>query len=419
MILVTGGCGFIGARFVLHWLAGEPVPLYGDGFAVRDCLHVDDHVAALVAVLEHAAPGQSYHVAGHQTMTNLASIERPVEAFRVETRDRPGHDRRQAMDDSKVRSRTGAPRASLRVLLLGGHGRLGSAIAARFGPQSRALADGRIELLAPARRELALDPKSPAEAATRWYARWRPDVVVNCIALSDVDRCAREPVSAAQLNAALPAALARAAARSGARLIHFSTDYVFDGTLRRPYREDDAPGPLSVYGATKLDGERAIADAGCRHWIFRISWLYGAAQSNLSAMLLEPASAGRTIRLANDRLGVPNPVQLLAQEVTDCVARDVLPGAAPPLAPSGLYHLSCHGATSWYDFGVALVREAIRTGRLAAARAPKLEGFAEATLARPAQRPAYSALDPSRYESSFGRVMPHWEAAIAAALGRQ
>ena len=310
----------------------------------------------------------------------------------------------------------GAPPASLRVLLLGRRAAPGARPAGRRGPLPRPPAAGRGERPAPPRRELPLRPKAPAEAATHWFARWRPDVVVNCIALTDVDRCEREPALATQLNAALPAALARAAAVNGARLIHFSTDYVFDGALRRPYREDDAPNPLSVYGATKLDGDRAIADAGCRHWIFRISWLYGAPRRNVSAMLLERAGAGGTIRLANDRLGVPNPVQLVAREVADCIAREAAIAGLDALAPSGLYHLSARGATSWYDFGVAFVREAIRAGRLATAQAPHLEGFAETALARPAKRPLYSALDPSRYEQVFGRTMPGWEQAIALAL---
>ncbi len=99
-------------------------------------------------------------------------------------------------------------------------------------------------------------------------------------------------------------------------MIHFSTDFVFDGALRRPYREDDAPRPLSVYGESKLAGEREIADTACQHWIFRVSWLYGAPARNLAADLLDPSNAGRVIRLATDRFGVPNPVQLLAAEVT-------------------------------------------------------------------------------------------------------
>ena len=273
-----------------------------------------------------------------------------------------------------------------------------------------------IDLVAPPRATLALDLAAPDAAVARWFGQWRPDVVVNCIALGDVDRCETEPALAQQVNTALPAALARASARSGVRLIHFSSDFVFDGALRRPYREDDAARPLSVYGHSKLAGERAIADAACRHWIFRVSWLYGAPRGNLAADLLDPASAGRVFRLATDRLGMPNPVQLLATEVAACIARDGQHAANGASPAAGLYHLSCHGATNWYAFGLAFVREAIRAGRLAADRAPRIEGIEEATLARPARRPAWSALDSTRYEQRFGRVMPDWEAAIALSL---
>lgn len=297
--------------------------------------------------------------------------------------------------------------AAARVLLLGARGRLGAAIASRARPVAA-------ELTTPSREALALDPNDPGSCVDRWFENWRPDTVVNCIALGDVDRCETDPALARQLNASLPAALARACARSGARLIHFSTDFVFDGALRRPYREDDAAHPLSVYGESKLAGERAIAEAACPHWVFRVSWLYGAASRNLAADLLDPANAGRAFRLATDRFGVPNPVQLLAAEVACCIARDGAAGDPPPA--SGIYHLSCHGATTWHAFGLAFVREAIRAGRLAADRAPRIEGIEEASLGRPARRPAWSALDPSCYERSFERSLPTWEAAIALAL---
>lgn len=305
-----------------------------------------------------------------------------------------------------------------RVLLLGATGRLGGAIAtafARHWPPGPA-AHGAATLLAPSREMLALDAASPASSVARWFAEWAPDVVLNCIAISDVDRCEREPVLAQRVNAALPAALARASARAGTRLIHFSSDFVFDGALRRPYREDDAAHPLSVYGETKLEGEHAIADAACRHWVFRVSWLYGAPSRNLAADLLDPANAGRTFRLASDRWGVPNPVQLLADEVAACIVRDRTGASNGDPPPSGLYHLSCRGATTWHAFGLAFVREAVRAGRLAAGRAPRIEEIEEATLARPARRPPWSALDPGRYERCFGRTMPDWEAAIACSL---
>ena len=303
----------------------------------------------------------------------------------------------------------GADRAPARVLLLGAHGRLGGALA-------QALARAGFDVIAPSRQALALDPLAPDAAVERQLAQARPAFVVNGIAISDVDRCEREPTLARSINVALPAALARAAGPAGARLIHFSSDFVFDGALRRPYREDDAAHPLSVYGRTKLDGERAIAQTGCRHWIFRVSWLYGAPHRNLAADLLDPINAGRVFRLASDRVGVPNPVQLLAAEVAACLARERDAARDATAVPSGVYHLSCHGATTWYAFGHAFLRAAIRAGRLRADRAPRIEAIEEATLARPAPRPPWSALDAARYERCFGRAMPGWEEAIATAL---
>lgn len=308
-----------------------------------------------------------------------------------------------------------------RVLLLGAGGRLGTAVAAALtsGPPGP-LAPIRLAL--PSRSELALDPRRPHEAAARWFERWQPALVVNCIAESDVDRCEREPVHARQLNTALPAALAREARRRDARMIHFSSDFVFDGALRRPYLETDAARPISTYGHTKVESERAIRDEGCEHWVFRVSWLYGAPRGNLAADLLAQSSAGRKFRLANDRCGVPNPVQLLATEIAGCVAHAARISAMPDRirqgdAPeSGVYHLSCHGVTTWYEFGVAFVEDAIRCGLLRAADAPRLEAIAEAALQRSARRPVWSALDPRHYERCFVRTMPDWRAAIRHAL---
>jgi len=301
-------------------------------------------------------------------------------------------------------------RRAPRILLLGAGGRLGAAMAAAL--RAPGLAPDLV-LHAPSRTELALDPARPA-ALRRCLDACAPTVVVNCIAASDVDACERDPALAHALNAALPAQLARAARACDARLIHFSTDYVFDGTLRRPCREDDAARPLSVYGASKLAGEQAIAAADARHWIFRVSWLYGAARANLAERLLDPANAGCTLGLDNDRVGVPNPVQLVAHEVAHCITTQAEEGDTPE---DGLYHLSCRGATTWYAFGRAFLREAVRAGRLAPAHLPRLQPLTEpAADARPARRPAWSPLDPQRYECCFGRSMPRWESAIRWAL---
>ena len=317
-----------------------------------------------------------------------------------------------------------------RVLLLGATGRLGTAIAKAVEPLSQTHSAERpatrehavasalssaIELLAPSRDALALDIEKPLDATERWFETWKPDVVVNCIATSDVDRCEREPLEAMRINAELPGALAKTARRANAHLVHFSTDFVFDGELRRPYREEDPAAPLSIYGESKLRGERAIAAESPSHWIFRISWLYGGSERNLAATLLDPRNAGRTIALAADRIGVPNPVQLLAREVVLAIGR-VRSSREPA---SGVYHLSCRGQTTWHEFGREFVVQAIDAGILSAENAPRIEATNERAANRPARRPPWSVLGPSRYESAFARPLPDWRTAIALALQRE
>lgn len=297
-------------------------------------------------------------------------------------------------------------------MLLGATGRLGSAISSAV--ESIAKRATAIDLLTPSRRALGLDDAKPLAAAERWLETWKPDVVVNCIAMSDVDLCEREPLAAMRMNADLPGALARAAGHRSAHLIHFSTDFVFDGRLRRPYREDDPAVPLSVYGESKLSGEKAIASENASHWIFRISWLYGGGERNIAATLLDPANAGRKLALAADRIGVPNPVQLLAAEIVHAIA--LVESPRPPA--SGAYHLSCHGHTTWHEFGREFVAQAIGAGLIAAESALRIEAMNEEAANRPAKRPGWSVLDPSRYESAFERLLPDWRAAIALALRR-
>lgn len=350
--------------------------------------------------------------------------------------------------------------APLRVLLLGASGRLGQAIADALqtrpvesgfstGPDGSAdpidLADptdpadpfsstdpaspnkpddriGAITLLTPTRAELNVDTGLRlAHRAGRQHdllrqcRRWLepcdgagPDVVINCIAMSDVDRCEQNEAAAMRINAELPAALARAARERQVHLIHFSTDFVFDGALRRPLVETDPAAPLSAYGKSKLAGEQAIAAESGSHWIFRVSWLYGSPRHNLAATLLDPARAGQLVRLADNRIGVPNPVQLIAREVCHALhSTDT---------PDGLYHLSCHGRTSWYEFGREFVTQAIATGRLTPARAPRIVAMDENAARRPARRPPWSVLDPTHYERTFGRKLPSWRDAIAFAL---
>ncbi len=301
-----------------------------------------------------------------------------------------------------------------RLLLLGASGRLGQAL-----HEAWTRTDAGVELIAPSHARLdVLDPT----ALHATIAATRPTAIVNTIAISDVDRCEVDPDAATRFNVAYPRELARAAAAQGAWLVHFSSDYVFDG--RRggdgpPYVESDATLPLSRYGRSKLDGELAIAEACERHLVWRVSWLYGSRQRNLAQHLLEPAHAGTTVRLDGERVGVPNPVSLLADHIAGALAAVLVDGDT---RRAGIYHLSCHGRTTWLDFARRFLDQATALGLLTSDRLPLLRPTGPDEAARPAPRPAYSALDTSRFERTFGASMPAWEEALdgwLAARARQ
>lgn len=300
-------------------------------------------------------------------------------------------------------SAKGLTSATPEVLLLGGSGRLGSALRTRLG--SRAQAPGRATLdLGPA--------SSLAAAAASLLSHHTPTVVVNALAESDVDACERDPEHARRLNADWPAVLARACAARGVPLVHLSTDYVFDGALDRPYRESDAPAPLSVYGHAKLDGERAVLDAHPRAWVLRVSWLWGSPSRNLAAHLLDPAQAGRAVPLSDDRTGTPNAVQWVAAEIADgLLASPAAPatgiGGRADVAP-GVWHVSAAGATTWYRFAQAFVAAAQSAGLFGRHPPPRPEPVAELSRPRPAARPRHSALDAAAWASATGRALPAW-----------
>lgn len=291
-----------------------------------------------------------------------------------------------------------------RLLLLGASGRLGQAL-----HETWSRAGAGVELIAPSHAGLdVLDPAALRAA----IATARPAAIVNTVAISDVDRCELDPAAATRFNVAYPRELARAATAQGAWVVHFSSDYVFDG--RRdgdgpPYVESDPTGPLSRYGRSKLDGELAIAEACDRHLVFRISWLYGSRQRNLAQHLLEPAHAGTEVRLDGDRFGVPNPVPLLADRIANALAAVLVDG---DIRRAGIHHLSCHGCTTWLAFARRFLDQATALGLLASERLPLLRPTASDAPARPAPRPAYSALDATRFERQFDVSLPAWEDAL-------
>lgn len=230
----------------------------------------------------------------------------------------------------------------------------------------------------------------------------RPAIVVNAAAYTAVDLAEDQRDEAFALNATAPGVLAEEAKRIGALLVHYSTDYVFDGNAREPYTEDATPSPLSVYGESKLQGERNIAATGAQALVLRTSWVYGLRGRNFLLTMRRLAAERDELRIVNDQVGIPNWSRALAR----ATAR-VLKRGRPALADdAGLYHLACGGQASWYEFACAFLDE----------RRVRLLPIATGAYPTPARRPAYGVLDTARFRRAFGFSLPHWRDALADCL---
>jgi dTDP-4-dehydrorhamnose reductase len=239
----------------------------------------------------------------------------------------------------------------------------------------------------------------------------RPDVVVNAAAHTAVDKAESEPELARQLNALAPGAVATAARDVGALMVHYSTDYVFDGSGDRPWLEDDAKGPLSVYGATKLEGERLIAQANPRHLIFRTSWVYAARGGNFAKTMLRLAAEREKLTVISDQIGAPTGADLLA-DVTAHAIRSV------HLTPAlyGLYHLVAAGETSWHGYASYVVEHARKSGHVVKVAPHAIEPVPTTAFPTPARRPKNSRLDTRKFQTSFQLRLPHWQQGVARML---
>jgi dTDP-4-dehydrorhamnose reductase len=278
------------------------------------------------------------------------------------------------------------------ILVTGAAGQLGFELVRRLAAHGDVVAADR------ARLDLA-DPDAVV-AAVRGT---RPALIVNAAAYTAVDLAEKEAELAAAVNARAPGILAEEAKRAGAVLIHYSTDYVFDGARTTPYTENAATSPQNVYGATKLDGERAIAAIGGAALVFRTSWVYGRRGRNFLRTIERLAAERDELRIVADQVGVPNWCRTLA-EATERVVAAGLPSLAER---KGLYHLSSAGRASWYDFGKAIVGPAPR---------PRIVPITTAEYPLPARRPAYAVLDTSRFETTFGFALPEWREELARCL---
>ncbi|MET4616572.1 dTDP-4-dehydrorhamnose reductase [Stenotrophomonas sp. 2619] len=293
----------------------------------------------------------------------------------------------------------------MNVLLFGGNGQVGQALLRTLAP---------LGTLVATTRSGALPDGSPCEVADfddpaslpGLLDRIGPGVVVNAAAYTAVDRAEGDPDAAWRANAEAPDMIARWCAAAGVPLLHYSTDYVFDGTATRPYREDDPTAPLGVYGASKLAGEQAIRAAGGRHLIFRTAWVYAAHGANFLRTMLRVGAERDVLRVVADQIGTPTPAALIAD-----VSAHIL---QQRLTLSGTYHLTATGATSWHGFAEAIFAEAVARGILP--RAPRVEAITTAEYPTAARRPAYSCLDVRRLQSDSGLLLPAWQDGLAGVM---
>ena len=239
-----------------------------------------------------------------------------------------------------------------------------------------------------------------------------PRLIVNAAAYTAVDRAEEETHSAEILNAAVPRVLAEEAERAGSALVHYSTDYVFAGDSARPYREDDTTGPINCYGATKLLGEQAIEATGAAALIFRTSWVYSTRGRNFLLTVKRLAAQQDRLRIVDDQMGSPTWARAIADATAHILTRGWPDITGYCAAHRGIYHLSCAGSTSWWQFATRIV-ERLYSGqdRTIIVEAIKTEDYPTA-----ARRPVYSVLDCQRLTREFAIHMPAWEHALALAL---
>lgn len=289
----------------------------------------------------------------------------------------------------------------MKILLLGKDGQVGWELQRALAPLGEMVACGHGEA-----------DFENLDALRKLVRGESPHIIVNAAAYTAVDKAESEPERAHKINAEAVGLLAEECKRLNAWLIHYSTDYVFDGTKPGFYTEDDAPNPASVYGRTKLQGEQAIRDSGCQHLIFRTSWVYAALGANFAKTMLRLAKERDELKVVSDQHGAPTSAELIADVTALCLYRlqnDPLLAATA----SGTYHLVAAGETSWHGYAQCLIAEGNRLNMSLRITADKILPITTSEYPLPAKRPANSRLGTAKLQKTFGVVLPDWKVGVA------
>jgi dTDP-4-dehydrorhamnose reductase len=302
----------------------------------------------------------------------------------------------------------------VKILLLGANGQVGFELARSLAPLGElhcATRDGF--RLGKIKCHIA-DLANPETLANTLHAV-APDVVVNAAAYTAVDRAEDEEKLADRVNHWAMAVLGAWAVQHGALVAHYSTDYVFDGSSARPYREDDVTAPLGVYGRSKLAGEEALRASGCQHLILRTAWVYAARGHNFLRTMLRLAGERDQLRVVDDQRGAPTCARLMADATALALARLATFDAAQRSASLGTYHLCAQGECTWYEFARCILDHAHLAGLTQ--RRPEVVPIATASYPTRARRPPISVLDTAKFRATFGLHLPHWEDGVDAVIG--
>jgi dTDP-4-dehydrorhamnose reductase len=293
----------------------------------------------------------------------------------------------------------------VRILLLGKSGQVGWELQRALAPLGELIALGREE-------ENGLSGNLEHLDTLRHTIRTlKPDVIVNAAAYTAVDRAESEPERAECVNAEAPGVLAEEAARLDAWLVHYSTDYVFDGSGTTPWREDDNSGPLNIYGASKCRGERLVRKSGANHLIFRTQWVYASRGKNFIRTMLRLACERDALQVINDQVGAPTGAELIADTTAHAIRTAI---GHPEL--SGTYHLAAHGETTWHGYAVFVIESARRAGSPVKVTNEAIQPVDTDTFPTPARRPLNSRLDTTKLEHTFNLTMPDWRLGVERSM---